>query len=224
MDCEFRAERMQTHTYAYSGVFVVSAASMISMNLHCGAHGSRCHWHSFNCLSLSLCSECKVNTRWRDCVRYSSLLSNCSSQWTLTCDLRGWFSSSISFSLSLFLSLPSQRKQKTFFYFKRLTLTHCTQSSADGIFLCSLFLWGWCWSGVPELGSTGECIISLSAFQPGGGFGDEPSGGVWQGYDLWPAHTHMHFIAFYIHMGYGRYFGNKSDLHFRTEYLRPPGK
>jgi len=48
-------EHTHTLTHIYSGVFVSEGCvSMISMDLHCGAHGSRCHWHSFNCLSLSL--------------------------------------------------------------------------------------------------------------------------------------------------------------------------
>ncbi len=65
-------------------------------------------------LSFSFCSECKVNTRWRDSVLCSN--SNCSSQWTLTCDLQGWFLH----LFTSFFSSSSQRKQKSFLTFNSL--------------------------------------------------------------------------------------------------------
>lgn len=78
-------------------------------------------------------------------------------------------------SPSLFSS-SSQRKQKTFLLLTAFSLPlYKLTVSEVGVS-----------RGVPELClQSGECIISLSAFQPRGGFEDKSSGLVWQGHDLW---------------------------------------
>jgi len=121
-------------------------------------------------LSLSLCSECKVNTRWRDSVLCSN--SNCSSQWTLTCDMRGWFSSPFSFSLFF----PITKKTKYFF----LNLFPSTVKAHSSLSLRLVF------GGLFLAGSRVRRVYHfIKCFSAQRRIWEKSSGLEWQGHNLW---------------------------------------